>query len=86
MHLFFVVCGSCSPIDNELILQCKYWSVPMRNAPPKEKPEAAIQRQALIRADLSAAEKAYHAAQKECYDSIRTWFFRIGEPGVPTAG
>ena len=74
-----------SPIDDELTRQCKYWKVTMRPAVPKEKPDATEQRQALVRADLAAAEKAYYAAEKEAYDDLRAWFFRTGEPGgAPT--
>lgn len=53
----------------------------MRFAVPKEKPEAAAQRQALVRSELAAAEKAYTDQQKAAVDAIRDWFFHTGEEG-----
>ena len=66
-------------IDDELILKCKFWKVPMRFAPPKEKPDAALQRQALVKADLDAAEKEYNRAEAELADTMKDWFFHRSE-------
>ena len=70
-----------SAVDDALILQCKYWAVPMRFAVPKEKPDATAQRQALVRSELAAAEKAYNDQQKAAVDALRDWFYHTGEEG-----
>ena len=62
-------------IDDELILRCKHWKVEMRFAPPKEKPDAAASRQAIVRSELERAEKSYYAEMAETTNTMKDWFF-----------
>lgn len=71
------VCGAAwsfgSPVEDELMRQCKFWQVTMRPAPPKEKADAAAQRHSRIRGDLAEAEKAYNETQQAAVQAVRDW-------------
>ena len=66
-------------IDDELILACKFWKVPMDFAPPKEKADAAAIRQALVREKLKEAETKYAAELKANTEVMTDWFFHGAE-------
>lgn len=70
---------SRAAIDDELMLQCKHWRVPMRVAPPKEKADAAALRQSQVRDDLKKAETEYYRAQAETMAAVRDWFYHTAE-------
>ena len=70
-------------VDDELILQCKFWKVPF--VPPegkKEKPDAAAARQNGIREALKKAEEAYNKELREPVDAVRDWFYHTAEKAV----
>ena len=69
-------------IDDELILKCKHWAIPMRFAPPKEKADATAVRQALVREELEQAEKAYYKAQAEATEAVKDWFYHRAEARI----
>ena len=69
-------------IDDELILQCKFWKVPMQFAVPKEKPDASAVRQAAVREALKTAEQNYARSLKEPVLDVQDWFFHKAEKRV----
>jgi hypothetical protein len=72
--------------DDELILQCKFWKIPMVFAPPKEKADAAAIRQAGVRAALKAAEDAYTRKLNEPQEDMQNWFFHKAEKNLLAGG
>ena len=50
--------------------------------PPKEKPDAAAARQALVRQDLETAEKEYNRKQAAAGEAMRAWFFPKAEATI----
>ena len=71
-------------IDDELILQCKFWKVPMDYAPtkPKEKPDAAVIRQAAVRERLKKAEEEYAKVLRAPQEDMQNWFFHKAEKNL----
>ena len=68
------------PSAEELLKEeCKTWSVPFRDAPPKEKGEAKNTRHGLIRQDIEAAKVAYYASVAAPANTIADWFFHTSE-------
>lgn len=72
--------SGAAAVDDELILQCKFWKVAF--TPPaskKEKPDESTARQNAIREALKKAEDAYNKTLREPEDAVKDWFFHRTE-------